>query len=216
MTMAKLNLLLYKKFSSIMKLFFTSIICLMLLSASTQVYSQKQKECPQPGDSYFETYFTDIAKAKLEDLGFILTIISDKQTEVLVANAAIDNAVKMFINEDALVQVSSVNNTNIEEYKIRNYLKRVKALKYDKIIIEWGSIQYVSELRLGDDGNYHGIISYQQKFTGISEGNIKYEDFVKKHTEIIVTPQKVESQGTTVICWQAYLSDIKVIQTMRP
>lgn len=178
--------------------------------------SDAQKNCPQPTDSLFMPLYTIKAKKKVDDLGFMLTIISDKTTDPLDANTAIENAVKLFINEDATVQVSNVRDTTYRsKFKIREYLRRVKALKYDRVEIEWTSIEYVSDLRLGDDGNFHGVISYAQKFKGIKDGIIIYEDMTKKNTLVIVKPQSLEYDGKTFICWDVFLSDIEVTQTIK-
>jgi hypothetical protein len=174
----------------------------------------QQKNCPQPTDSLFMPLYTVKAKKKVDDLGFMLTIICDKSTDPLDANTAIDNAVKLFIDEDASVQVSNIRDTTYRsKFKIREYLRRVKALKYDRVEIEWTSIQYVSDLRLGDDGNFHGVISYEQKFKGIRDGMIIYEDMTKKNTLVVVKPQSIEYDGKSFICWDVFLSDIEVTQT---
>ena len=194
-----------------MKYFFVTVLLLAFLSGNAQ-----QKNCPQPTDSLFMPYFTNKALKKVEDLGFMLNIISDKETDPLDANTAIDNAVKLFIDEEATVQVSNVSDTTYRsKFKVREYLKRVKALKYDKVKIEWTSIQYVSDLRLGDDGNYHGVISYEQLFTGFIDGNIVYRDLTKKDTLVVVKRQAIENEGKTFICWEVLLSDIQVTQTIK-
>lgn len=191
------------------------------LLASALIFSflftnAQQKNCPQPTDSLFMPYYTKKALKKVEDLGFMLNIISDKETDPLDANTAIDNAAKLFINEEATVQISNVRDTTYRnKFKIREYLKRVKALKYDKVEIEWTSIQYVSDLRLGDDGNYHGVITYEQIFTGIKDGIIIYKDLTRKDTLVVVKPQMLEVAGSTFNCWEVFLSDIQVIQTFK-
>jgi len=194
-----------------MRYLFTIVLIFSFLNSIAQ-----QKNCPQPTDSLFMPYYTKKALKKVEDLGFMLNIISDKQTDPLDANTAIDNAVKLFINEDATVQVSNVRDTSYRnKFKIREYLKRVKALKYDKVEIEWTSIQYVSDLRLGDDGNYHGVISYEQLFTGIKDGIIIYKDLTRKDTLVVVKAQMLEVEGDIFICWEVFLSDIQVTQTFK-
>ena len=174
----------------------------------------QKNPCPQPTDSLFMSLYTVKAKKKVDDLGFMLSIISDKTTDPLDANTAIDNAVKLFINEDAIVQVSNVRDTAFRStFKIREYLRRIKLLQFDKVEIEWTSIQYVSNLRLGTDGNYYGVISYEQKFKGIKDGRIVYGDLTKKNVLVIVKSIQIDSGGLTFICWDVFLSDIEVTQT---
>jgi hypothetical protein len=175
----------------------------------------QQNPCPQPTDKMFMSLYTEKAKKKVDDLGFMLSIISDKTTETLEANSAIDNAVKLFIDENAIVQVSNVRDTSYRsQYKIREYLRRVKSIKYDKVEIEWTSIQYVSNLRLADDGNYHGVITFEQKFKGIKDGKVVYGDLTKKNVLVVLKHVQIPSDGLTFICWDVFLSDIEVTQTL--
>lgn len=195
-----------------MKNKFTLFILLnFLLSFSA---TAQESTCPQPTDSLFMPYYTKKALKKVDDLGFMLSIISDKKTDPLDANTAIENAIKLFIDEEATVQVSNVRDTTYRNnFKIREYLRRIKMLHYDKVEIEWTSIQYVSDLRMGDDGNFHGVISYEQQFSGFRDGVIVYKDMTKKNTLVVVKPQPLEYDGKTFICWDVFLSDIEVTQT---
>lgn len=197
--------MIYKKFSAL-----AFLLCLLLQSYSCEA----QSTCPQPTDSLFMPYYTKKALKKVDDLGFMLSIISDKRTDPLDANTAIENAIKLFIDEEANVQVSNVRDTTFRNnFKIREYLRRIKMLHYDKVEIEWTSIQYVSDLRMGDDGNFHGVISYEQQFSGFRDGVIVYKDMTKKNTLVVVKPQPLEYDGKTFICWDVFLSDIEVTQT---
>lgn len=161
-----------------------------------------------------ETYRTK-ALDKTDNLATYFQIIADKETPWQDANKAIDLAVKLFINEDAKVEVSSVNSVQKKHYPIRVYLERLKLLKYDQVDIEWSDISYVSELRKGPDGNYYGTISFVQKFTGYRDGQVAYSDLTRKNIEVILKGYEKDVGGEIVELWDIFLSDIGVVNTRR-
>ncbi|MEM7658534.1 MAG: hypothetical protein AAF399_20580 [Bacteroidota bacterium] len=159
--------------------------------------------------------FSQKALDKTQTLGRYFTLIANKQTPYEDANAAIDLAVKLFINEDAGVEVSSANSVDKKMYPIRRYLDRLKLLKYDRIDIKWSDINYVSNLRKAPDGNYYGVISFVQKFTGYRDGVAVYSDYTQKNIEVILKGYVKEVAGESVELWDVFLSDIGVVNTRR-
>jgi len=99
---------------------------------------------------------------------------------------AIDLAVKLFINDEQSIAISSLNRDGIRSFPIRTYLQRLNLLKYNKVEIQWYDVHYVSNLRKGTDGRYYGIVTVYQKFTGYSGDNIKYADVTEKNIEIVL------------------------------
>ncbi|MEM7368482.1 MAG: hypothetical protein AAF587_07745 [Bacteroidota bacterium] len=161
-----------------------------------------------------ETYKSK-ALDKTENLALYFQMIADKETPWQDANKAIDLAVTLFINEDAKVEVSSVNSAVKKHYPIRVYLERLKLLKYDQVDIEWSDISYVSELRKGPDGNYYGTISFVQKFTGSRDGQVVYSDLTRKNIEVILKGYEKDVAGEIVQLWDIFLSDIGVVNTRK-
>ena len=159
--------------------------------------------------------FSRKALDKTETLGTYFAIIADKETPWQDANQAIDLAIQLFLSEDAQVEVSSVNAVQKKSYPIRVYLERLKLLKYDQVEIEWSNISYVSKLRKAPDGNYYGVISFVQKFTGYRDGQIAYTDLTRKNIEVVLKGYEKEVAGETVELWDVFLSDIGVINTRR-
>lgn len=152
---------------------------------------------------------------KTRNLGQYFSIIADKSTNWQDANDAIDLAVTLFVNEEARVEVSSVNTSEKRQYPIRNYLERLKLLKYDRIEITWSDIVYVSNLKKGVDGNYYGIITFVQKFTGFRDGQEVYSDYTRKNIEIVLKGYTKQVGGQTHELWDVFLSDIGVVNTRR-
>ncbi len=150
---------------------------------------------------------------KVEDLGAYISIIADKNTEWQESNKAIDLACTLFVNEEANVEVSSKGSPEKTKYKIRPYLNRIKLLKYDRVEVSWTNISYVSDLRKGVDGNYYGVITLQQVFTGFIEGKVAYTDVTKKNIEVVLKGYEKLVEGKTIGLWDVFLSDIGVVVT---
>lgn len=157
-----------------------------------------------------ETYSRK-ALQKTADLGTYLAIISDRNNSLEEANKAVELAVKLFINEDAQIEVSSQEGRN--RYKVRSYLNRLKLLKYDKIEISWTDISYVSDLKKGIDGNYYGVITLQQRFKGYLDNQVVYGDLTEKNIEVMVVAYQKETDGVQQQKWDVFLSDVGVVVT---
>lgn len=126
---------------------------------------------------------------------------------------SIDLACRLFVNEQARVYTSSLNEEG-RSRPIRKYLNSLMTLSYDKVEIEWTNIQYVSELRKGPDDRYYGFVHIEQQFAGFIDGRLVYGDVTeKKITIVLETYEIVTAQGESSKRWDIFLSDIGVEQT---
>ena len=157
--------------------------------------------------------FEEKAVKKTKDLNSYLKILCTKSYGYEEHNKALDQALKLFINEDATVEVSSVTNNDIRPYKIRQYLLRIKSLNYDRVEVEWTNVQYVDQLKKGVDGNYYGTVSFEQVFRGFIDGRIVYEDLTKKSATVVLKAYEQNKEGSTTDAWDVMLSDIGVKYT---
>jgi hypothetical protein len=164
------------------------------------------------GDVSFAEYEKK-ALDKTQDLKKYLALLCDRSIDWVEANKAIDLAVDLFVNEDAIVETSSVNNQSITRFKVRDYLKRIKLIQYDRVQIEWANVHYVSKLRKGVDGNYYGTITFEQTFRGYVENKLVYGDVTRKNVEIILKTYNRNVEGKSVPTWDVFLSQIKVVTT---
>ena len=174
-----------------------------------------------PDNSGFELNSIDrkefSAKAldKTRNLGQYFSIIADKETNWQDANEAIDLAVTLFVSEEAQVEVSSTSTREKKTFPIRKYLERLKLLKYERVEISWSDIAYVSNLKKGVDGNYYGVVSFVQKFTGYRDGKPVYSDYTRKNIEVVLKGYTKKVGGQTQELWDVFLSDIGVVNTRR-
>ncbi len=154
----------------------------------------------------------DKAKTNIRQLGDYIQLICQKDSDPDEVSKTIDQALALFV-EDAKIEVSSLNRTNVIQYKIKDYLIRLGMLKYDKVIIQWSKIQYTSMLRKGPDGLYYGTVEFEQRFLGISGDNQTYEDITRKTVEVVLRPYERNTGGGTTIEWDVFLGDIGVTVT---
>jgi hypothetical protein len=157
--------------------------------------------------------FSEQAVKKTKQLNSYLKILCTKTYGYEEHNKALDQAIQLFINEDATVQVSSVSNDEIKSYKIRQYLLRLKSLNYDRVEVEWTNVQYVDKLKKGVDGNYYGTVTLEQVFRGFRDGKVVYEDVTKKSATVVLKAYEKSRDGTTAKMWDVMLSDIGVVYT---
>ncbi len=153
------------------------------------------------------------AIGRVEEFANYLKVVTDKNLPVSQRDAAIDQAVKLFL-PDATVEVSSVTKSKTSKYPVREYLNRLKLLPYGKTSIEWNEIQYVSEPKQEADGNYYGIIRGVQTFTGYGTGankdQIQYTDVTPKSVRTKFESYQKSENGIEVPKWQVLLGNIGV------
>ena len=162
-------------------------------------------------------YVEYAAKAinKAEYLGYYLDLLCNRNLDIYDKDQAIANALQLFVHDSTRVQVSSVTRDQTTAYKIKDYLKRLSLLNYDKVELLWRNLQYVTKFRLAPDGNYYGTITVEQLFRGFRDGRPVYEDITQKDVEIVLGNFRKEESGTVTSAWDVLLSDIGVEETRR-
>lgn len=146
----------------------------------------------------------------IKELETYLKIISDKDLNTDQVQNAITQAQTLFINGDALIEVSSKNRSNIQLFKVPLYLNRLAFIKYRNVQIEWYNIQYASKFRINPDGTYTGIIELEQKFTGMANDKKVYEDITRKTVEVYMQSFNKLKGGEMIQEWNVFLGNIGI------
>lgn len=146
---------------------------------------------------------------KARDLGKYLSVIASKNTEAADAYRAVEQAVILFLSDSSQVETKQPNGERRVDF-IRNYLTRLRMLKYSKVEIEWSEIAYVSNLRRAPDGNYYGVISVLQKFTGYLDNKPVFSDNTRKNIEIVLKTYRKEVDGESLELWDVFLNNIGI------
>jgi hypothetical protein len=159
--------------------------------------------------------FRDKALRKTNDLSEYIKRIGDKGTKSDRKDEAIDLAVDLFINENSIVEVSSLKSPTNNRYKIREYLTKIKLLPYSDVKITWFDLFFASEFIKRPDGKYVAVATVYQQFEGVNIELQSYKDITKKNIEIII--QKIDAQTPEGIksYWEVVLGDIRVMETKK-
>jgi hypothetical protein len=157
--------------------------------------------------------FESKAEKKTAQFTDYLKILCDKGTGYEELEKAIRQAITLFVNEDATIEVSSNNRLKVNRWKIREYLNKVKAIQYDRIEIRWTHVQYVGDLKLGADGNLYGTVSFEQEFRGYRDNQLVYSDVTIKNANVVLKTYDKTYEGTTQKIWDVLLSDVGVSAT---
>lgn len=179
-------------------------------SAEKEIKSNDKADQQLPPSTVLK--LQDKALANIKQLGDYIQMICQKDSDPDEVTKTIDQALTLFIG-DAKIEVSSVNRSTVNQFRIKDYLIRLGYLKYDKVVIEWYNIQYTSLLRKGPDGFYYGTIEFEQRFLGISGDNRKYEDITRKTVEVVLKSYERNTGGETTMEWDVFLGDIGVTVT---
>ncbi len=157
--------------------------------------------------------FESKAEKKTAQFTDYLKILCDKGTGYEELEKAIRQAITLFVNEDATIEVSSNNRLKVNRWRIREYLNKVKAIQYDRIEIRWTHVQYVGDLKLGADGNLYGTVSFEQEFRGYRDNQLVYSDVTIKNANVVLKTYDKTYEGTTQKIWDVLLSDVGVSAT---
>ena len=159
--------------------------------------------------------FAAKAVNKAEYLNNYLSLLCNHTLDLYDKEQARESALKLFVHDSTVVQVSSINQEELETYTIDAYLEHLTLFDYDKVELLWRNVQYVTKFRLAPDGNYYGTITVEQVFRGLKDGRPIYEDITQKDIEIVLGNFIKEESGVTEYAWDVFLSDIGVEETRR-
>jgi len=156
-----------------------------------------------------------LALEKVRDLSKYISIIGNKDTQWSEAQRVIERAVELFMPGSEM-GVSSLSRPEVHYYKVREYFDRLMQLNYDRVVIDWYKIQYVSDLERQPDGTYVGVITVFQRFQGYDkEKGLVYEDTTKKDITVYVKRKETQIGGRLIGFWDVLLGDIRVKETSK-
>ncbi len=164
-------------------------------------------------DDEAKKQFEKMALVKANDFGKYLGIVSDKDEVEEDKLMAVSHAVMLFMSDSSKIQVSSLNQSDNQQYTVPVYLDRLRMLPYDKVELLWVKAQMVSKFRKGMDGRYYGMIAAQQLFRGYLDNEIVYQDVTEKDIEVVLDQYVVFDEGQKKKKWDVLLSSVNVKQT---
>jgi hypothetical protein len=189
----------------------TLVLIVSLILLSSVSYGQGGDELSPQRKQAIDS----LALEKVRDLSKYISIIGNKDTPWSEAQRVIERAVELFMPGSEM-GVSSLSRPEVHYYKIREYFDRLMQLNYDRVVIEWYKIQYVSDLERQPDGTYVGVITVFQRFQGYDkEKGLVYEDTTKKDITVSVKRKETQIGGRLIGFWDVLLGDIRVKETSK-
>ena len=145
-----------------------------------------------------------------------IQIISDKTQSDENRDKAIKEAIKLF-QPGSLVQVSSGRKgTPVISRTVGDYFRRLKALQYYQVEINFYDATYVGDYRKGSDGGYYTTATFSQEFKGKDEkGNIIYQDKTTKDIDVSLQ-NLMDEDFYKQNRWIIKFGNIKVTETKKP
>jgi hypothetical protein len=159
--------------------------------------------------------FKKKALAKIKEFQGCLYILCDVTSGNVALDNAVDQATALFV-EGAIIEVSSVHSDEKKHLKVRDFLEKFRNLRYDRVVITFSHVDYVSNIRKGADGKYYGLVSFEQTFRAYSDGRLIYEDETKKTAEVQLVVYERNLRGNAIQQWDVMLSDVEVLGTKTP
>ncbi|MBK8955397.1 MAG: hypothetical protein IPM34_07570 [Saprospiraceae bacterium] len=112
----------------------------------------------------------------------LIQTIANKKVDIKIRRNTIEQAIELFNNDTAKVELIPKQGQAKKSLPIREYLNRVLTYGYKSVEINWKYINIIDEIRLGDDGFYYGKVKIYQEFTGTSKRS--YRDITTKDIEV--------------------------------
>jgi hypothetical protein len=159
--------------------------------------------------------FKKKALAKIKEFQGCLFILCDITSGNVALDNAVDQATGLFV-DGAIIEVSSLHSDEKRHLKVRDFLEKFRNLRYDRVVITFSHVDYVSNIRKGADGKYYGLVSFEQTFRAYSDGRLVYEDETKKTTEVQLIVYDRNLRGNAIQQWDVMLSDVEVLGTKTP
>jgi len=183
-------------------------------SGSVTAYA-KLKDTVNLPDKVSRDEFKKKALAKIKEFQGCLYILCDKNSGRTAQDNAVDQATALFV-DGAIIEVSSIHSNEKKHLKVRDFLEKLRNLHYERIVITFSHVDYVSNIRKGADGKYYGLVSFEQTFRAYRDGRLIYEDETKKTTEVQLIVYERSLHGNAIQQWDVMLSDVEVLGTKTP
>ncbi|WP_288427463.1 hypothetical protein [uncultured Spirosoma sp.] len=166
---------------------------------------------PTLSDAQYQQY-RQSALNRVDEFVAYLNIITNKDLDDDKKDKAIKEATALFM-PDATIDVTSSKRPGVRKYKIETYLTNLKLIPYASTSIEWTEIQYVSELTQAADGNYYGLITGQQTFTGYAENgqDVLYSDVTQKSIKVKLEAYRKSGDAGATVKWAVLLGNIGIV-----
>jgi len=188
------------------------LLVLICIVSANEVYSQRLSEL---NDDQKRKVFLTATELKINDLENHIKTLTNKSIDRDIRAATVDSAVKYFIDETKLFEVSSKNSANVRSFPVRKYLWNLMVLNYSRIEIEWVESEWITNFRQAPDGKYYGVVRIYQTFSGygLDRDLPIYTDVTSKDIEVELNVVKLDTGDDFKEIPMIRLGDVRVVET---
>jgi len=188
------------------------LLVLICIVSANEVYSQRLSEL---NDDQKRKVFLTATELKINDLENHIKTLTNKSIDRDIRAATVDSAVKYFIDETKLFEVSSKNSSNVRSFPVRKYLWNLMVLNYSRIEIEWVESEWITNFRQAPDGKYYGVVRIYQTFSGygLDRDLPIYTDVTSKDIEVELNVVKLDTGDDFKEIPMIRLGDVRVVET---
>lgn len=197
------------------------VVLTMGLSAPVRLCAQELEFYGEPIDLKLtpeqnQTFILSITQ-KIKDLEHYITQISNKEIPLEDRLEMINSVVKLFSNENSIVQVSDAATGKVEQYTIRQYFNRLATLKASRVDITFYEAIRIDKIARAADDYYHGTATMYQdtKIYRDPEGMDVYQDKTVKQVSFKSKRESVRSGDQRRDVMETLLENIKVKETKK-
>lgn len=145
-------------------------------------------------------------KQRIAELQNYLNIIPDAKRSTAEREDAVEQALLLFTNEANMEVVDRKGKRTMPVKRYFRNLLDISSGYYSHIDITQYDVTYISDFKLGTDGNYHSTGTYYQDFKGFRGDQAIYHDRTKKDVSIRADARLNEYNEKK---WTLLLGDVK-------
>lgn len=171
------------------------------------------------------------AKEKITAFVGYLGTIASKDVSDIYKDEAVASALDLFIGKGYKYETLDDNNNPIEHNPVTMqtsnksgrkyppkpmtlYLKNLRDLKqYTKVVIETADAVRVDQVTETGDGKYRAVAYYFQKFIGMRDGKVLYQDYTQKKLTIYIERKQIPTPDGNMNVWVIQLGDVSAEET---
>lgn len=159
--------------------------------------------------------FVKSIQQKLFYLQHFISKISDKDLSIEERLEMIDGVVKLFSDEDNIIEVSNARTGEVAQYAVRQYFRRLAAIPAHRVDVTFYKGIMLETLKRGSDGYFYGtaILFQETVIYAQQDGMDTYRDRTMKRVNFKSKQEYVRSGTHTTVVYETFLQDIKIKET---
>jgi hypothetical protein len=159
--------------------------------------------------------FIESIHKKVWILQHYISQIADKSISIEEREEIAEEALKLFMDENNYVQVSSRNSDKVTQIPIRTYFYRLMNIDASQVEITFYEVSKLTDLKEGNDGYFYGtaFIYQDTKIYRDAKPNPAYYDKTIKKVDTRARLHRSQIPGNKALMMDVKFGNIKVVET---